>query len=80
MNNSFSEFHLRTSISIGAGARSLLPQMIQGLGGKRVILFTDKGLVQAGIAAQIISSFPSSYAGGYIRENKAKFRCRMGSN
>lgn len=57
MNNSFSEFHLRTSISSGAGARSLLPQMIQGLGGKRVILFTDKGLVQAGVAAQIIDLF-----------------------
>lgn len=57
MNNSFSEFHLRTSISSGAGARCLLPQMIQGLGGKRVILFTDKGLVQAGVAAQIIDLF-----------------------
>lgn len=57
MNNSFSELHLRTSISSGAGARSLLPQMIQGLGGKRVILFTDKGLVQAGVAAQIIDLF-----------------------
>ncbi|MDM5281894.1 iron-containing alcohol dehydrogenase [Peribacillus frigoritolerans] len=57
MNNSFSEFHLRTSISSGAGARSLLPQMIQGLGGKRVILFTDKGLVQAGVAAQILDLF-----------------------
>lgn len=57
MNNSFSEFHLRTSISSGAGARSLLPEMIQGLGGKRVILFTDKGLVQAGVAAQIIDLF-----------------------
>lgn len=31
--------------------------MIQGLGGKRVILFTDKGLVQAGVAAQILDLF-----------------------
>lgn len=57
MSSSFSEFHLRTCISSGAGARSLLPQMIQGLGGKRAILFTDKGLTQAGVAAQIIDLF-----------------------
>ncbi|MDR6998413.1 iron-containing alcohol dehydrogenase [Neobacillus niacini] len=57
MNNYFSEFHLRTSISSGAGSRILLPQMIQGLGGKRAILFTDKGLVKAGVTAQIIDLF-----------------------
>lgn len=57
MNNSFSEFHLRTSISSGVGTRALLPQMIQGLGGKRAILFTDKGLIQAGVATQIIELF-----------------------
>ncbi|USK35995.1 iron-containing alcohol dehydrogenase [Bacillus sp. F19] len=57
MISSFSEFHLRTSIFSGAGSRSLLPQMIQGLGGKRAILFTDKGLIQAGVAAQIIGLF-----------------------
>lgn len=57
MSNSISEFHLRTSISSGAGARSLLPQMIHGLGGKRAILITDKGLMQAGVAAQIIDLF-----------------------
>ncbi|MCO0600101.1 iron-containing alcohol dehydrogenase [Peribacillus butanolivorans] len=57
MSNSFSEFHLRTSISSGAGAGSLLPQTIHGLGGKRAILITDKGLVQAGVAAQIIDLF-----------------------
>lgn len=60
MNSSFSEFHLRTSISSGAGTRSLLPQMIQGLGGKRAILFTDKGLTKAGVASQIIDLFKST--------------------
>ncbi|MBS4192813.1 iron-containing alcohol dehydrogenase [Bacillus sp. FJAT-49705] len=57
MISTFSEFHLRTSISSGVVSRSLLPQMIQGLGGKRAILFTDKGLIQAGVAAQIIDLF-----------------------
>lgn len=57
MISSFSEFHLRTSISSGAGSRCLLPQMIQGLGGKRAILFTDKGLTQVGVATQIIDLF-----------------------
>lgn len=57
MSTLFSEFHLRTSISSGAGARSMLPQMIQGLGGKRVILFTDKGLTKFGVADQVIDLF-----------------------
>ncbi|WP_230203591.1 iron-containing alcohol dehydrogenase [Bacillus massiliigorillae] len=60
MNSFFSEFHLRTSISSGAGSRSLLPQMIQGLGGKRAILFTDKGLTEAGVVDQVIDLFKST--------------------
>ncbi|WP_274308329.1 iron-containing alcohol dehydrogenase [Solibacillus daqui] len=60
MSNSFAEFHLRTAITSGAGARSLLPQMITGLGGKRAILITDKGIVQAGVAAQVIDLFKNS--------------------
>lgn len=60
MNNSFSEFHLRTAISSGEGSRKQLLQMIHGLGGKRVLLVTDKGLVQAGIADEIINLFQGS--------------------
>lgn len=60
MNNNIAEFHLRTAITSGAGARSLLPQMIHGLGGKRALLITDKGIVQAGVAAQITDLFKDS--------------------
>lgn len=60
MNNSFSEFHLRTAISSGVGSRKQLLQMIHGLGGKRVLLVTDKGLVQAGIADEIMNLFQDS--------------------
>ncbi len=59
LSNYLSEFHLRTAISSGAGARSLLPEMIKGLGGKRALLITDKGIVQAGVATRITELFES---------------------
>ncbi|MEG0438312.1 MAG: iron-containing alcohol dehydrogenase [Solibacillus sp.] len=59
LSNYLSEFHLRTAISSGAGARSLLPEMIMGLGGKRALLITDKGIVQAGVVTRISELFES---------------------
>ncbi|MBX9955398.1 iron-containing alcohol dehydrogenase [Peribacillus simplex] len=57
MSTSFFQFSVRTVVNSGAGSRTLLPEMIKGLGGKRAVLYTDKGLTQAGITAQIKELF-----------------------
>lgn len=56
---SYSEFAHRTNIRIGSGTRILVPDLIEGLGGKRPVLFSDKGLTNAGITQQIIDIFES---------------------
>ncbi|MDM5327727.1 iron-containing alcohol dehydrogenase [Neobacillus sp. CF12] len=57
MSISFFQFSVRTVVNSGAGSRTLLPEMIKGLGGKRAVLYTDKGLTQAGITKKIIELF-----------------------
>ena len=54
---SYSEVTQRTSLRIGSGARLLVPDLIEGLGGKRPVLYSDKGLTKAGITQQIIDLF-----------------------
>lgn len=54
---SYSEFTHRTSIRIGSGTRILVPDLIEGLGGRRPVLFSDKGLTNAGLTQQIIDIF-----------------------
>lgn len=60
MDYSISEFHLSTSISSGVGARKLLLQKMRELGGRRAVLFTDKGLVQAGVVNKISELFAAN--------------------
>ena len=57
MITSFFQFSVRTVVNSGAGARSLLPEMIKGLGGKRAVLYVDKGITQAGITDKIKELF-----------------------
>jgi alcohol dehydrogenase class IV len=57
MATSFFQFALRTTVNSGAGSRSMLPDLIKGLGGRRPMLFTDKGLTQAGITEKITELF-----------------------
>lgn len=57
MITSFFQFSVRTVVNSGAGARSLLPEMIKGLGGRRAVLFVDKGITQAGITEKIKELF-----------------------
>lgn len=57
MVTSFFQFALRTVVNSGAGARTMLPEMVKGLGGRRAVLFTDKGLTQAGITDKITELF-----------------------
>ncbi|WP_338448228.1 iron-containing alcohol dehydrogenase [Niallia oryzisoli] len=57
MNLSYFQYAVRTAIHSGAGIRTTLPSLVQGLGGKRVILFTDKGLNNAGVTSQVTEVF-----------------------
>jgi alcohol dehydrogenase class IV len=54
---SFSEFTQRTSLRMGSGTRLLVPDLIEGLGGTRPVLFSDRGLTNAGLTQQIIDIF-----------------------
>lgn len=51
------EFSVRTVIHSGMGSITLLPELLKGLGGKRVVLYSDKGLTNAGITKKIIDLF-----------------------
>ncbi|UOQ94613.1 iron-containing alcohol dehydrogenase [Halobacillus shinanisalinarum] len=57
MVTSYFQFSVRTVIHNGAGSRTKLPELIKDLGGKRVILFTDKGLTKAGVTEKITDLF-----------------------
>ncbi|MFC7442200.1 iron-containing alcohol dehydrogenase [Laceyella putida] len=57
MTTSFFRFSLRTQIYSGSGVRTKLPKLVRGLGGKRAVLFTDKGVNQAGVTDQIKELF-----------------------
>lgn len=59
MVTSYFQFSVRTVIHNGAGSRTRLPDLIKGLGGKRVVLFTDKGLTDAGVTEKITELFDS---------------------
>ncbi|WP_174733469.1 iron-containing alcohol dehydrogenase [Mesobacillus harenae] len=56
---SYSEISQRTALRIGSGTRILTPDLIEGLGGKRPVLYSDKGLTNAGLTQQIIDIFES---------------------
>jgi alcohol dehydrogenase class IV len=51
------QFAFRTVVHSGTGSRSMLPDLIRGLGGERAVLFTDQGLVKAGVAEKITELF-----------------------
>jgi alcohol dehydrogenase class IV len=57
MTTALFRFGVRTEVYSGAGSRTLLPELLQGLGGKRAVLFTDQGLNRAGITEKITELF-----------------------
>ncbi|MCF8563808.1 iron-containing alcohol dehydrogenase [Alicyclobacillus tolerans] len=57
MVTSMFQFTVRTTVTSGAGTRTLLPETVRGLGGKRAVLFTDGGLTKAGITEKITELF-----------------------
>ena len=50
---SYYEFTHRSNIRSGAGTHILVPDLIHALGGRRPVLFSDKGLTQAGLTKKI---------------------------
>lgn len=55
MGAKITTFKTTSRIIMGAGAVELLPQELKGLGGRRVLLVTDEGVMKAGIAARVSS-------------------------
>lgn len=48
---------LRTGIYSGSNTRALVPDLFKGLGAKRVVLFSDRGLEQAGVVEKVAQIF-----------------------
>ncbi|NRD79357.1 iron-containing alcohol dehydrogenase [Bacillus sp. BRMEA1] len=57
MKTSLSQFMLRTGIYSGSNSRAMVPSLFAGLGAKRVLLLSDRGLEQAGIVEKVASIF-----------------------
>lgn len=53
-------FDTPSSIVHGGGSRRYLPDLVRELGGSRVLLVTDPGIVQLGVAAEISSLLEST--------------------
>ena len=59
---SYYEFTHRSNIRSGAGTHILVPDLIHALGGRRPVLYSDKGLTQAGLTKKL---------NGYLRWSQA---------
>jgi alcohol dehydrogenase class IV len=57
MKTTLSQFMLRTGIYSGSNSRAMVPSLFAGLGAKRVVLFSDRGLEKAGIVEKVASIF-----------------------
>ncbi|KKK37817.1 alcohol dehydrogenase [Mesobacillus campisalis] len=52
-----SQFMLRTAIYSGSNTRALVPDLFKGLGAKRVLLLSDRGLEQVGVVEKVAQIF-----------------------
>ncbi len=57
MKTTLSQFMLRTGIYSGSNSRAMVPSLFAGLGAKRVLLLSDRGLEKAGIVEKVASLF-----------------------
>ncbi|MDM5212373.1 iron-containing alcohol dehydrogenase [Peribacillus sp. NJ4] len=55
--NTQSNFWLRSSIYSGPNARSIIPDIFNGLGAQRILLVSDVGLEKAGVVKKVVESF-----------------------
>jgi alcohol dehydrogenase class IV len=58
MKTTLSQFMLRTGIYSGSNSRAMVPSLFAGLGAKRVLLLSDRGLEAAGIVEKVADIFP----------------------
>lgn len=54
---SYSNFWLRSSVYIGSNIRTIIPELFNGLGAKRILLVSDRGLEKAGIVQKVAEIF-----------------------
>lgn len=57
LTTTLSQFMLRTGIYSGSNSRAMIPDLFRGLGAKRVVLFSDRGLESAGIVDKVAQIF-----------------------
>ncbi|MBT2696281.1 iron-containing alcohol dehydrogenase [Bacillus sp. ISL-40] len=57
MKTTLSQFMLRTGIYCGSNSRAMVPSLFAGLGAKRVLLLSDRGLEAAGIVEKVADIF-----------------------
>ncbi|MEW9051492.1 MAG: iron-containing alcohol dehydrogenase [Neobacillus sp.] len=57
MKTSLSQFMLRTGIYSGSNSRAMVPSLFAGLGAKRVVLLSDRGLEKAGVVQKVSEIF-----------------------
>ncbi|EKN65689.1 iron-containing alcohol dehydrogenase [Neobacillus bataviensis LMG 21833] len=57
MKTTLSQFMLRTCIYSGSNSRAMVPSLFAGLGAKRVLLLSDRGLEKAGVVEKVASIF-----------------------
>lgn len=57
MRTSLSQFMLRTGIYSGSNSRAMVPSLFAGLGAKRVVLLSDRGLEKAGVVKKVAEIF-----------------------
>lgn len=63
MTTTYSNFVLPTAIHSGSQTRAMIPEFFRGLGAKRIVLFSDKGLVEAGIVQKVAEMFNKTLHG-----------------
>ncbi|WHX89093.1 iron-containing alcohol dehydrogenase [Peribacillus simplex] len=63
MVNAHSNFWLRSSIYSGTSTRSLIPDLFNGLGAKRILLVSDAGLENAGVVKKVAETFEQQKLG-----------------
>lgn len=57
MQTTLSQFMLHSAIYSGSNSRAIVPDLFSGLGAKRVVLFSDRGLEKAGVVEKIAQIF-----------------------
>jgi len=57
MKTTLSQFMLRTGIYSGSNSRAMVPSLFAGLGAKRILLLSDRGLEAAGIVEKVAEIF-----------------------